>query len=216
MKRLNSWPSSLLQAYISALFKNNISLRTISIVRILIILNVNIVTSATGKQVKCSWKLQANCKVKTGQKRFFSVLSSMGWGKGHCKEMKTFEWHIFCFCFCLDRFGLGQAGRIPGSVNAMRVLSTSTDLEAAVADALVRGPMCVGLFELLTYVFLCLHRSSLKIRSLSLLWYSLRLCKYWINLDYYSFLLKLLTLYISENWPFRGHVNVKIVFSALQ
>ncbi|XP_045874615.1 CLIP-associating protein 1 isoform X22 [Meles meles] len=36
----------------------------------------------------------------------------------------------------LDRFGLGQAGRGPGSVNAMRVLSTSTDLEAAVADAL--------------------------------------------------------------------------------
>ncbi|KAL6064327.1 hypothetical protein STEG23_016740 [Scotinomys teguina] len=35
-----------------------------------------------------------------------------------------------------DRFGLGQSGRIPGSVNAMRVLSTSTDLEAAVADAL--------------------------------------------------------------------------------
>ncbi|XP_053765762.1 CLIP-associating protein 1 isoform X1 [Panthera pardus] len=38
-----------------------------------------------------------------------------------------------------DRFGLGQAGRIPGSVNAMRVLSTSTDLEAAVADALLLG-----------------------------------------------------------------------------
>lgn len=36
----------------------------------------------------------------------------------------------------LDRFGLGQAGRVPGSVSAMRVLSTSTDLEAAVADAL--------------------------------------------------------------------------------
>lgn len=36
----------------------------------------------------------------------------------------------------LDRFGLGQSGRIPGSANAMRVLSTSTDLEAAVADAL--------------------------------------------------------------------------------
>ncbi|XP_033613086.1 CLIP-associating protein 1 isoform X47 [Fukomys damarensis] len=35
-----------------------------------------------------------------------------------------------------DRFGLSQPGRIPGSVNAMRVLSTSTDLEAAVADAL--------------------------------------------------------------------------------
>ncbi|XP_051694578.1 CLIP-associating protein 1 isoform X12 [Oryctolagus cuniculus] len=38
-----------------------------------------------------------------------------------------------------DRFGLGQTGRIPGSVNAMRVLSTSTDLEAAVADALLLG-----------------------------------------------------------------------------
>ncbi|XP_027735556.1 CLIP-associating protein 1 isoform X10 [Empidonax traillii] len=36
----------------------------------------------------------------------------------------------------LDRFGLGQPGRIPASVNALRVLSTSTDLEAAVADAL--------------------------------------------------------------------------------
>ncbi|XP_044525870.1 CLIP-associating protein 1 isoform X2 [Gracilinanus agilis] len=36
----------------------------------------------------------------------------------------------------LDRFGLGQPGRMPGSVNTMRVLSTSTDLEAAVADAL--------------------------------------------------------------------------------
>ncbi|XP_033613060.1 CLIP-associating protein 1 isoform X13 [Fukomys damarensis] len=36
----------------------------------------------------------------------------------------------------VDRFGLSQPGRIPGSVNAMRVLSTSTDLEAAVADAL--------------------------------------------------------------------------------
>uniref|UniRef100_A0A669PWW4 Cytoplasmic linker associated protein 1 n=1 Tax=Phasianus colchicus TaxID=9054 RepID=A0A669PWW4_PHACC len=34
--------------------------------------------------------------------------------------------------------GIGS-GRMPASVNAMRVLSTSTDLEAAVADALVRG-----------------------------------------------------------------------------
>ncbi|KAM7049786.1 CLIP-associating protein 1 [Acridotheres tristis] len=39
----------------------------------------------------------------------------------------------------LDRFGLGQPGRMPASVNAMRVLSTSTDLEAAVADALLLG-----------------------------------------------------------------------------
>ncbi|XP_069838539.1 CLIP-associating protein 1 isoform X2 [Dendropsophus ebraccatus] len=35
-----------------------------------------------------------------------------------------------------DRYGIGQSGRIPSSVNAMRVLSSSTDLEAAVADAL--------------------------------------------------------------------------------
>lgn len=39
----------------------------------------------------------------------------------------------------LDRFGLGQSGRIPASVSAMRVLSSSTDLEAAVADALLLG-----------------------------------------------------------------------------
>uniref|UniRef100_A0A670KCS3 Cytoplasmic linker associated protein 1 n=1 Tax=Podarcis muralis TaxID=64176 RepID=A0A670KCS3_PODMU len=42
-----------------------------------------------------------------------------------------------------DRFGLGQPGRLPASMNAMRVLSTSTDLEAAVADALTdreKGP----------------------------------------------------------------------------
>uniref|UniRef100_A0A803TGL9 Cytoplasmic linker associated protein 1 n=1 Tax=Anolis carolinensis TaxID=28377 RepID=A0A803TGL9_ANOCA len=39
----------------------------------------------------------------------------------------------------LDRFGLGQPGRLPASMNAMRVLSTSTDLEAAVADALLLG-----------------------------------------------------------------------------
>ncbi|XP_068102295.1 CLIP-associating protein 1 isoform X33 [Hyperolius riggenbachi] len=36
----------------------------------------------------------------------------------------------------LDRYGMGQTGRIPSSMNAMRVLSSSTDLEAAVADAL--------------------------------------------------------------------------------
>ncbi|XP_054065884.1 CLIP-associating protein 1 isoform X11 [Rissa tridactyla] len=38
-----------------------------------------------------------------------------------------------------NRFGLGQPGRMPASVNTMRVLSTSTDLEAAVADALLLG-----------------------------------------------------------------------------
>ncbi|XP_041433714.1 CLIP-associating protein 1-B isoform X9 [Xenopus laevis] len=36
----------------------------------------------------------------------------------------------------LDRFGISQPGRIP---SAMRVLSSSTDLEAAVADALLLG-----------------------------------------------------------------------------
>ncbi|XP_072114784.1 CLIP-associating protein 1a isoform X3 [Mobula birostris] len=36
----------------------------------------------------------------------------------------------------LDRYGLGQAGRLPATVNAMRVLNTSTEVEAAVADAL--------------------------------------------------------------------------------
>eukprot|EP00062_Callorhinchus_milii_P011449 gi/632957419/ref/XP_007894471.1/ PREDICTED: CLIP-associating protein 1 isoform X1 [Callorhinchus milii] len=39
----------------------------------------------------------------------------------------------------LDRYGLGQAGRLPASVNAMRVLNTSTEVEAAVADALLLG-----------------------------------------------------------------------------
>lgn len=39
----------------------------------------------------------------------------------------------------MDRYGIGQSGRIPSSVNAMRVLSSSTDLEAAVADALLLG-----------------------------------------------------------------------------
>ncbi|XP_058051437.1 CLIP-associating protein 1 isoform X2 [Ahaetulla prasina] len=39
----------------------------------------------------------------------------------------------------LERFGLSQSGRLPVSMNAMRVLSTSTDLETAVADALLLG-----------------------------------------------------------------------------
>ncbi|XP_058051484.1 CLIP-associating protein 1 isoform X3 [Ahaetulla prasina] len=38
-----------------------------------------------------------------------------------------------------ERFGLSQSGRLPVSMNAMRVLSTSTDLETAVADALLLG-----------------------------------------------------------------------------
>ncbi|KAM4626463.1 CLIP-associating protein 1 isoform 3-T3 [Discoglossus pictus] len=38
-----------------------------------------------------------------------------------------------------DRYGISQSGRLPSSVNALRVLSSSTDLEAAVADALLLG-----------------------------------------------------------------------------
>ncbi|XP_072326439.1 CLIP-associating protein 1a isoform X9 [Scyliorhinus torazame] len=38
-----------------------------------------------------------------------------------------------------DRHGLGQAGRLPPTVNALRVLNTSTEVEAAVADALLLG-----------------------------------------------------------------------------
>ncbi|XP_067843226.1 CLIP-associating protein 1a [Heptranchias perlo] len=38
-----------------------------------------------------------------------------------------------------DRYGLGQAGRLPATVNALRVLNTSTEVEAAVADALLLG-----------------------------------------------------------------------------
>lgn len=37
-----------------------------------------------------------------------------------------------------DRFGLIHQARISASVNAMRVLNTGTEVEAAVADALVR------------------------------------------------------------------------------
>ncbi|XP_041118512.1 CLIP-associating protein 1-B-like isoform X17 [Polyodon spathula] len=39
----------------------------------------------------------------------------------------------------LDRFGLSHQARISASVNAMRVLSASTEVEAAVADALLLG-----------------------------------------------------------------------------
>lgn len=39
---------------------------------------------------------------------------------------------------CTDRYGLIHQARISASVNAMRVLNTGTEVEAAVADALVR------------------------------------------------------------------------------
>jgi len=81
----------------------------------------------------------------------------------------------------LDRFGLGQAGRIPGSVNAMRVLSTSTDLEAAVADALVRVAVCAVSLTYSATVFSVLPENRLQIRVLNHPGHSVKLCKYWVN-----------------------------------
>lgn len=43
---------------------------------------------------------------------------------------------------CSDRYGLIHQARISASVNAMRVLNTGTEVEAAVADALVS---CCGI-----------------------------------------------------------------------
>jgi len=80
-----------------------------------------------------------------------------------------------------DRFGLGQAGRIPGSVNAMRVLSTSTDLEAAVADALVRVAVCAVSLTYSATVFSVLPENRLQIRVLNHPGHSVKLCKYWVN-----------------------------------
>lgn len=47
---------------------------------------------------------------------------------------------------CVDRYGLIHQARISASVNAMRVLNTGTEVEAAVADALVG--CCIFLFLL--------------------------------------------------------------------
>lgn len=50
----------------------------------------------------------------------------------------TFLFYLFSFpASCLDRYGLIHQARISASVNAMRVLNTGTEVEAAVADALV-------------------------------------------------------------------------------
>lgn len=49
-----------------------------------------------------------------------------------------FFFNLFPFpASCLDRYGLIHQARISASVNAMRVLNTGTEVEAAVADALV-------------------------------------------------------------------------------
>ncbi len=54
----------------------------------------------------------------------------------------------FLFFFptsCPDRYGLIHQARISASVNAMRVLNTGTEVEAAVADALVSCCQIVAL-----------------------------------------------------------------------
>lgn len=60
---------------------------------------------------------------------------------------------------------------MPASVNAMRVLSTSTDLEAAVADALVRGKIQnasdTGKWLKVTCTYILLFLSSLVLIVLS-------------------------------------------------
>ena len=48
-----------------------------------------------------------------------------------------------------DRYGLLHQARISASVNAMRVLNTGTEVEAAVADALV------GYLEAPHHVLIC-------------------------------------------------------------
>lgn len=44
---------------------------------------------------------------------------------------------FFYSTFHTDRYGLIHQARISASVNAMRILNTGTEVEAAVADALV-------------------------------------------------------------------------------
>lgn len=44
-----------------------------------------------------------------------------------------------------DRYSLMHQARMSASINAMRVLNTGTEVEAAVADALVRSLNLIGL-----------------------------------------------------------------------
>lgn len=62
----------------------------------------------------------------------------------------------------------------------------------------------------LTYsstVFSVLTENRVQIRVLNHLGHSVKLCKYWVNWYYYHFLFKLLSLYISENWPYRKYLH---------
>lgn len=48
------------------------------------------------------------------------------------------------YFFLSDRFGLIHQARISASVNAMRILNTGMEVEAAVADALVRSLLLIN------------------------------------------------------------------------
>ena len=120
----------------------------------------------------------------------------------HQKWLFSLSWLYFCFCF-LPR----PLWARPGRKN-----SWFCECHAGSEHQYRSGSCCCWCFGKrpdvcgvsLNYwptFFSVFTGSSLQIRSLSLLWYSLRSCKYWVNLGY-SFLLKLLTLYVSENWPF--------------
>lgn len=56
-------------------------------------------------------------------------------------NMLAFSFPLSCL---LDRFGLIHQARISASVNAMRILNTGMEVEAAVADALVRMHLLLG------------------------------------------------------------------------
>uniref|UniRef100_A0A8C1RNG1 Cytoplasmic linker associated protein 1 n=1 Tax=Cyprinus carpio TaxID=7962 RepID=A0A8C1RNG1_CYPCA len=72
-----------------------------------------------------------------------------------------------------DRFGLIHQARISASVNAMRVLDTGTEVEAAVADALLLGDSRDKVVDLWTPD--CVH-SALKIIIISFDLYILKMC----------------------------------------
>lgn len=74
------------------------------------------------------------------------------------------EFFIFiCFVLTGTGFGISQSSRLSSSVSAMRVLNTGSDVEEAVADALVRISRlsCVG-YRLLKWF--CSRRKSELLR----------------------------------------------------
>lgn len=61
-----------------------------------------------------------------------------------------FSFHFFVDDLTGTSFGISQSSRLSSSVSAMRVLNTGSDVEEAVADALVRlSCLCCGACKLL-------------------------------------------------------------------